>query len=272
MLTTVTSWLWIDIHRQIGVLYTAYTTIPNFFVLSHFFLCHPSNPWKTTGLSMSPVYIGVIYSSRTIDTHTYNHKHTHTHTHTQYSKHTQTNTYFRKIFEERGRVCVEQRTRSIFNPPPPPPPRLSPKIGQSIEHEEKYMANKRELSQFSIWRRDSSMLFLCEQQRTHTNGSTLNPDGGWTISTWSVSLPTILGGRDLCIWLPCKSWYKNCTLASIPKPLKFLRPHYPLLKVMYELARTIAKSTTHNQGQGGITRSRMSQPCYDRYDPYDEEN
>ena len=47
------------------------------------------------------------------------------------------------------------------------------------------MANKRELSQFSIWRRDSSMLF-----------TTLNPDGGWTISTWSVSLPTILGGRD----------------------------------------------------------------------------
>ena len=82
---------------------------------------------------------------------------------------------------------------------------------------------------------------------------------------WSVC-------RDLCIWLPCKSWYKNCTLASIPKPLKFLRPHYPLLKVMYKLAGTIAKSTTHNQGQGGITRSRMSQPCYDRYDPYDEEN
>ena len=26
--------------------------------------------------------------------------------------------------------------------------------------------------------------------------STLNPDGGSTISTWSVSLPTILGGRD----------------------------------------------------------------------------
>ena len=82
---------------------------------------------------------------------------------------------------------------------------------------------------------------------------------------WSVC-------RDLCIWLPCKSWYKNCTLASIPKPLKFLRPHYPLLKVMYEVAGTIAKSTTHNHGQGGITRSRMSQPCYDRYDPYDEEN
>ena len=32
-----------------------------------------------------------------------------------------------------------------------------------------------------------------------------------------------------------------------------MRRHYPLLKVMYELARTIAKSTTHNQGQGGIT-------------------
>ena len=45
------------------------------------------------------------------------------------------------------------------------------KIGQSIEHEEKYMANKRELSQFSIWRRDSSMLFLCEQQWTHANGT-----------------------------------------------------------------------------------------------------
>ena len=85
---------------------------------------------------------------------------------------------------------------------------------------------------------------------------------------WSVC-------RDLCIWLPCKSWYKNCTLASIPKPLKFLRPHYPLLKVMYELARTIAKSTTcwntdsapgdstvlvkqqsiaDNGGQGGVNR------------------
>ena len=45
------------------------------------------------------------------------------------------------------------------------------KIGQSIEHEEKYMANKRELSQFSIWRRDSSMLFPCEHQRTHANGT-----------------------------------------------------------------------------------------------------
>ena len=45
------------------------------------------------------------------------------------------------------------------------------KIGQSIEHEEKYMANKRKLSQFSIWRRDLSMLFLCEQQRTHANGT-----------------------------------------------------------------------------------------------------
>ena len=117
-----------------------------------------------------------------------------------------------------------------------------------------------------------------DYSQMHTDRITLekgihdNPDGGWTISTWSVSLPTIMGGCDLCIWLPCKSWYKNCTLASIPKPLKFLRPHYPLLKVMYELAGTIAKSTTHNQGQGGITRSRMSQPCYDRYDPYDEES
>ena len=116
MLTTVTSWLWIDIHRQIGVLYTAYTTIPNLFCSLSFFFSdiHPTNQaaWKTTGLS-----------SRTIDTHTYNHKHTlSTHTNTQYSKHTQTNTYFRKIFEERGRVCVEQRTRSIFKSPP----RLSP--------------------------------------------------------------------------------------------------------------------------------------------------
>ena len=160
---------------------------------------------------MSPVYIGVIYSSRTIDTHTYNHKHTlSTHTHTVFKAHTDK----RKIFEERGRVCVEQRTRSIFNPPrllggPKQSSRLflpkqgttssgvggggvgggvmiptnstntttttkamsCNKIGQSIEHEEKYMANKRELSQFSIWRRDSSMLFLCEQQRTHANGT-----------------------------------------------------------------------------------------------------
>ena len=111
--------------------------------------------------------------------------------------------------------------------------------------------------------------------QTGRRRSTLNPDGGWTISTWSVSLPTILGGRDLCIWLPCKSLYKNCTLASIPKPFKFLRPHYPLHKVMYELARTIAKSTTcwntdsapgdstvlvkqqsvaDNGGQGGVNR------------------
>ena len=95
---------------------------------------------------MSPVYI---YRSSNIEQsiHIYNHKHTHIHTHTQthtvYSKLTQTNTYFRKIFEERG--------RSIFNPPPPPPP-----PGWVVE----------EYTQ------------------------------PWTISTWSVSLPTILGGRD----------------------------------------------------------------------------
>ena len=32
--------------------------------------------------------------------------------------------------------------------------------------------------------------------QTGRRRSTLNPDGGWMISTWSVSLPTILGGRD----------------------------------------------------------------------------
>ena len=32
--------------------------------------------------------------------------------------------------------------------------------------------------------------------QTGRRRSTLNTDGGWTISTSSVSLPTILGGRD----------------------------------------------------------------------------
>ena len=32
--------------------------------------------------------------------------------------------------------------------------------------------------------------------QTGCRRSTLNPDGGWTISTLSVSLPTILGGRN----------------------------------------------------------------------------
>ena len=32
--------------------------------------------------------------------------------------------------------------------------------------------------------------------QTGCRRSTLNPDGGWTISTLSVSLPTILGGHD----------------------------------------------------------------------------
>ena len=55
------------------------------------------------------------------------------------------------------------------------------------------------------------------------------------------------------------------SMTSIPKSLKFLQPHYPLLKVMYEkFPGTIAKSTTNNQGRGGITRCRMSRPCYDR--------
>ena len=142
MLTTVTSWLWIDIHRQIGVLYTAYTIHDHskFCSLLFFFsVIHPTNQaaWKTKQVCLCHQYIYIYRSNRTIDTHTitnthtYTHTHTHTHTrththtHTQYSKLTQTNTYFRKIFEERGRVCVEQRTRSIFNPPPPPP-RLSP--------------------------------------------------------------------------------------------------------------------------------------------------
>ena len=153
------------------------------------------------------------------------------------------------------------------------------KIGQSIEHANRLRKSTWQTKENSVnsafgegTRRCFSFVNSSGPTQTGCRRSTLNPDGGWTISTWSVSLPTIMGGRDLCIWLPCKSWYKNCTLASIPKPLKFLRPHYPLLKVMYELARTIAKSTTHNQGQGGITRSRMSQPCYDRYDPYDEES
>ena len=264
----------------------------------------------------------VIYSSRTIDTHTYNHKHT-------LSTHTQTNTYFRKILK--GFVSNNGHDR-FSTPPPPPPPQVSQINTQVVplwlvpnnqadssflhrvppvrggggggggvqlnQHDddnkgnvmqqnwtvnrarksfkEKYMANKRTNSVNSAFgegtRRCFSFVNSSGPTQTGCRRSTLNPDGGWTISTWSVSLPTIMGGRDLCIWLPCKSWYKNCTLASIPKPLKFLRPHYPLLKVMYELAGTIAKSTTHNQGQGGITRSRMSQPCYDRYDPYDEES
>ena len=58
--------------------------------------------------------------------------------------------------------------------------------------------------------------------------STLNPDGGWTISTWSVSLPTILGGRDrddvvvvtmatdtwqrIAHWLPYQNHSSSCDL------------------------------------------------------------
>ena len=39
--------------------------------------------------------------------------------------------------------------------------------------------------------------------QTGRRRSTLNPDGGWTISTSSVSLPTILGGRDRDdVWQP----------------------------------------------------------------------
>ena len=129
------------------------------------------------------------------------------------------------------------------------------KIGQSIEHANRLRKSTWQTKENSVnsafgegTRRCFSFVNSNGPTQTGRRRSTLNPDGGWTISTWSVSLPTILGGRDLYIWLPSKSWYKNCTLASIPKPLKFLRPHYPLLKVMYELAGTIAKSTTHNQG------------------------
>ena len=40
-------------------------------------------------------------------------------------------------------------------------------------------------------------------------------------------------------------------MTSVQKPLKFLQPHYPLLKVMNKtLAGTNAKSTTNNQGGG----------------------
>ena len=115
MLTTVTSWLWIDIHRHIHrsiILHTRPFQI--YFVLSRFFLCHPSNQSSSvenkTGLSMSPVYIGVIYSSRTIDTHTYNHKHT-------LSTHTQTNTYFRKILEGKGKGLCRTTDTIDFQPP-----------------------------------------------------------------------------------------------------------------------------------------------------------
>ena len=62
---------------------------------------------------MSPVYIGVIYSSRAIDTHTYNHKHT-------LSTNTQTNTYFRKILEG----FVSNNGHDRFSTPP----------GQSNKH------------------------------------------------------------------------------------------------------------------------------------------
>ena len=61
------------------------------------------------------------------------------------------------------------------------------------------MANKRELSQFSIWRRTRRCFSFVNSNgltQTGRRRSTLNPDGGWTISTSSVSLPTILGGRD----------------------------------------------------------------------------
>ena len=101
-------------------------TIPN-FVLSRFF--SDIQPIKERGKQQVSlyhqyiyiyIYIGVIEQSIHIQYH--KHTHIHIHTHTQCSKLTQTNTYFCKLFEERGRVCVEQRTRSIFNPPPPPPP------------------------------------------------------------------------------------------------------------------------------------------------------
>ena len=205
MLTTVTSWLWIDIHRQIGVLYTAFTTILNYFVPSHFFFSD-IQPIKERGkqqVCLCHQYINIyIYRSnieQSIHIQSQTHTHTHTHTHTVYSKLTQTNTYFRKIFE--GFVSNNGHDR-FSNPPPPPPPQVVPlwvvpnnQANSSFLHrvppvrgggggggvgggvmiptnsrksfKEKYMANKRE----RIWRRDSSMLFLCEQQRTHANGT-----------------------------------------------------------------------------------------------------
>ena len=123
MLTTVTSWLWIDIHRHIhrSIIYCIHDHSKFILFSLVFFLCHPSNQSSSvenkTGLSMSPVYIGVIYSSRTIDTHTYNHKHT-------LSTHTQTNTYFRKILEGKGKGLCRTTDTIDFQPPP----------GQSNKH------------------------------------------------------------------------------------------------------------------------------------------
>ena len=260
MLTTVTSWLWIDIHRQIGVLYTAYTTIPNLFCSLSFFFSD-IQPIKERGkqqVCLCHQYIYIYRSNIEQSIHIQSQTHTHTHTHTQYiqSSHRQTHTSA-KFSRKKGKgLCRTTDTIDCQPPPPPrpPPPRLSPfgwsqtikptlpsytgyhqfgggggggvgggvmiptnstntttttkamscnKIGQSIDQEEKYMANKRELSQFS---RCFSFVNSSGPTQTGRRRSTLNPDGGWTISTWSVSLPTILGGRDLCIWLPCKSW------------------------------------------------------------------
>ena len=49
------------------------------------------------------------------------------------------------------------------------------------------------------------------------------------------------------------------SMTSVPKPLKFLRPHYPLLKVTYEkLAGTIAKSTTTTTEAAATTTPPMA--------------
>ena len=188
---------------------------------------------------MSPVYIGVIYSSRTIDTHTYNHKHT-------LSTHTQTNTYFRKILEGKGKGLCRTTDTIDFQPQVSqintqvvllwlvpnnqadssflhrvPPVRggggasnstitttitkamSCNKIGQSIEHANRLRKSTWQTKENSVnsafgegTRRCFSLVNSSGPTQTGRRRSTLNPDGGWTISTWSVSLPTILGGRD----------------------------------------------------------------------------
>ena len=77
------------------------------------------------------------------------------------------------------------------------------KIGRSIEHANRLSKSTWQTKENSVnsafgegTRRCFFFVNSSGPTQTGRRRSTLNPDGGWTISTWSVSLPTILGGRD----------------------------------------------------------------------------
>ena len=129
MLTTVTSWLWIDIYRQIGVLYTAYTTIPNLFCSLSFFFSD-IQPIKERGkqqVCLCHQYIYIYRSKIEQSIHiiqSQTNTHTHTHAHTQYiqSSHRQTHTSAK--FSRKGEGFVSNNGHNRFSTPPPPPPQV----------------------------------------------------------------------------------------------------------------------------------------------------